>query len=128
MSSLASDSVMSIYEPDGEPESRGGNWWTHNIPDEPFDQHLSDCLPDDDPKDLDFAQVRSEFVIGHNPTLGTQERLDPLLLDVWIFGAVGLREPERNNGKTWYVALENGQHHAELPRLNPNLDVFLVNF
>jgi len=84
---------------------RGGSWQTYNICDEPFNQNFTDCLPDDNPKDLDFAQIRGKFVVWHNPALGTQERLDPLLLDVRVLGAIGLREPEGDHGKPWDVAL-----------------------
>ena len=43
---------------------------THNVRDEPLNQHFTDRLPDDDPQNLDFTQVRGEFVVGHNPALG----------------------------------------------------------
>lgn len=97
---------MSICRSDSESrEQRHYPRQTYNVPDECLDQHLTGCLPDDDPQDFDFAQVRGKLVIGYNPALGTQERLDPFLLDVWILGAEGLGESTGNHGKAWRVAL-----------------------
>jgi len=96
---------MSIYKPSGEWVGSGDWWQNYNIRDEPLDEHFTDSFPDDDPEDLDLTQVGGKFVIGHNPTLRTQERLDPLLLNVWILGAVGLRKSEGDHGKPWHVVL-----------------------
>lgn len=96
---------MSIYKSDSEPRSGGAIEQTYNICDEPLNQHLADRLPDDDPQDLDFTQVGSEFIIGNDPTLGTEESLNPLLLDFWILSTISFREPEGNDGKAWHVAL-----------------------
>ena len=96
---------MSTYKPVSEPRGKNASEQTYEICDEPLDQHFTDRLPDDDSEYIDFAQVRREFVIGHNPTLGTEESLDPFLLDVWILGTVSFREPEGNDGKPWHIAL-----------------------
>jgi hypothetical protein len=85
-SALARDSVMSICKA-GVSQGSGSRWETYEVCNEPFDQHFANCFPNHDPEDVEITQVRGEFIVWHNPALGTQERLDPFLVDVWVLGA-----------------------------------------
>jgi len=96
---------MSTYKPGSEPGGKSTSEQTYEICNEPLNQYFTDRLPDDDSQNIDFAQVRREFVIGYNPTFGTEESLDPCLLDVWVLGSVSFREPKGNDGKPWHIAL-----------------------
>lgn len=80
--------------------------YTHDIGDEAVNHVGSDALTDDDTEDVDVLKVGRELVVGDNPALGAEERLDPLLLDVWVLGAVRLREAEGHDGQARDVALD----------------------
>ena len=61
-----------------------------------------------------MLEVRRELVVGHDPALGAQQHLHPLLLHVRVLGLEGVREPEGDDGQPGNVVLSV---RRELPHL-----------
>ena len=81
------------------------------------------------PKDVDIAQVGSEFAVWHDPSLGTQKRPDPLFLLTSGFCARNLSEnlKETTGGPGMQflkiISIKHGY-----PNQDANLDVLFVRF
>ena len=74
----------------------GSVLWSHNICDEPFNQHSADCLWHRHPKDIDIAQVGNKFVVWHDPTICVQKHPNPFLVDILIL--MNLKETKGSPG------------------------------
>ena len=76
------------------------------VGDEAVDHVRGDALADDDAQNLDVLEVGRELVVWHDPALGAEQRLHPLLLHVGVLLAVLLREAEGDDGQAGDVALD----------------------
>ena len=57
---------------------------TYDVANEAIAEDLGEVLLHDNTKDLDVLEVGRQLVVGHNPALGPEESLHPLLLDLRV--------------------------------------------
>jgi hypothetical protein len=67
--------------------------------------HLRHILPDHNPQNIHLLQIRRELIIRHDPPFSSEERLDPLLLEIRVFFFDFVREAEGYDGETFNVGL-----------------------